>query len=202
MATTARFGRFLPLLLPALALAVVAGGKLGLLTYGSSGQRTTLRPEWLAADTSEYLFVFIGSSRCAVSRGSELRQAVLQARDALTRRAARDGVRLVTLGVAVDANADVGLSFLRLFGAWDEVSAGRAWLNHAVVRYVLRDIPGEVAVPQIVLLRRHVQFVSEQLRVGDDQLVTRKVGLGEIETWLKGGVGATGEGVLGHANPL
>jgi hypothetical protein len=180
--------KFLPLVLPVAALAVVIGQRIAPRSSPTATAPTLQRPDSMGLRSSEYVLVFIGSSRCSVSQSAQLRGIVKRTRAALGAQAARLGTELVTVGVSVDSDPSIGLDFLRQFGAWSEMSVGRGWLNETVIRYVWRDLPGEAAVPQLLLFRRDVHRLSGQLRVTDDAYVVRKVGIEEMQSWVNRGI--------------
>jgi len=90
-------------------------------------------------------------------------------------------------GVAVDESWELGVDFLTSIGDFDEILAGRSWLNTGVVLFGHRDMPGVIGVPQVVVIRRNVSQVGERTVIDPDQLLARKVGLDELWEWQERG---------------
>src|SRR5690606_19685836 len=86
------------------------------------------------------------------------------------------GMKVATMGVALDRALDPGLEFLKRFGDFDEVSVGRSWMNSGAVSYFWRDVAGPDAIPQLIVVRRTVDVAENSLTVSEDQLVGRAVG--------------------------
>jgi hypothetical protein len=148
-------------------------------------------PSMRAPAGQELAFVFIGASRCRPSNHESLPAAVEQAKLLLHDRAARSGRSFTALGIARDWRVDAGLAHLARFGRFDEVVAGRNWLNLGLLRYVWEDVPGEAATPQVLVLdRRLVDRNSAEAAEGvvqDERLVARLLGWDEIERWVERG---------------
>ncbi len=184
--------RTIPFALPtALAATIVIAGKILLPMNREAAVSPGSDVVGIEKAITEVVFVFIASSRCAAMRNEEVREAVLEVRDSVKVLASRIGARAVTMGVAIDFDQGAGISMLSKLGPWDEVAVGRNWLNAAVIHYVWRDVPGSPAIPQILLLRRTVRSVGDEVLVGDDSLLIRLVGGEEVMSWVtKGGVKA------------
>jgi hypothetical protein len=88
----------------------------------------------------------------------------------------------MTVGIAVDEDAERGLAVLREIGEFDEQIVGGGWFNTGAVRYALRDFAGVVAVPQLLILSRQVNTRLPRT-VGADSLHTRLVGAFAIARW-------------------
>ncbi|HWK90419.1 MAG TPA: hypothetical protein VNP72_10540 [Longimicrobium sp.] len=148
-------------------------------------------PSFRAPAGREMAFVFIGASHCTPSNHESLPPAVERLKLLLRDRAARSGRSFTTLGIARDWSVDAGLAHLGKFGLFDEVVAGRNWLNVGLLRYVWEDVPGQAATPQVLVLdRRLVDRGAPEAADGvvqDERLVTRLVGWEEIERWAARG---------------
>lgn len=163
-------------------------------------------PAFRAPPGRELAMVFIGSSRCAASNRESLPPAVERLKLLLRDRAAQSGRSFTTLGVARDWDVEAGLAHLRRFGRFDEVSAGRNWLNGGVLHYVWDDLPGQAATPQVVVVERRLvdRRTSEAADgvVQDERLVTRLVGWKEIERWARRGAPLQLPPVPAPADPI
>ena len=150
------------------------------------------QPEGRADSGPELVFVFIGASRCRWSNLAEARQLVRRAKLAVREAAHERGHGFAAVGIARDVVASEGTAHLREFGNFDEVTAGRGWMNIGVMRYVYDDLPGPAATPQIVVVKRNVRVENGQRAFVDEQVLTRLAGLVEIRKWVETGM------VLGH----
>lgn len=148
------------------------------------------RPARVTREGTELTLVYIGSSGCVPSNRKDLPGAVERLKLHLRHRAS-DANRLFTaVGVARDWEVTAGVGHLRKFGSFDEVMAGRNWMNAGVRAYVWEDIPGEATTPQVLLLEREVGDVSAagiQYGIHSERLVVRKVGADEIVRWARQG---------------
>lgn len=145
-----------------------------------------------AAPAAEWTLVYIGSSTCTPSNAPQLARASAELRELLAARAARNGTTFSTLGIARDRQVRAGLRHLRRHGEFDEVIAGRSWSNLGLQRYVWGDLPGQAATPQLLLVERTLDASSagqggRQFAIEGERLLVRKVGLDEIEAWLRDG---------------
>jgi len=89
--------------------------------------------------------------------------------------------RLWRVGIAVSSDPLAGFRFLEAFGNFEEVAAGGGWMNSAVRRYLSQDLPGPVAVPQVILIER--QLVVRRVgapATAREQILQRRVGLEDI----------------------
>lgn len=147
------------------------------------------KPSQQAPAGRELAFVFIGSSTCRPSNHELLPASVEQAKLLLRERAVRSGRSFTTVGIARDWSVEAGLEHLRRFGRFDEVVAGRNWINIGLLRYVWEDVPGEASTPQVLVLdRRLVDRRAPEAADGvlqDERLVVRLVGWDEIERWSR-----------------
>jgi hypothetical protein len=136
----------------------------------------------------ELVLVFIGSSTCGPSNQPGLPEKVEEIKLLLQARARADSQAFTTIGIARDWDVEAGIGHLRRFGRFDEVIAGRNWINTGLLRYVWEDVPGQAATPQLLVLERRVvdRRTPEAAEgvIRDERLVTRKVGSAEIARWL------------------
>ncbi len=133
----------------------------------------------------ELVAVLIASSHCSGSLRPDFVPAVLKMKRALAFKALSEHKRLVTVGAATDDSKDDGLTFLNMLGPFDEIVLGGNWLNEAATQYIWRDQPGVPAVPQWVLLERHVDINRKSINVGAERVVDRVIGANGMLEWLK-----------------
>lgn len=148
------------------------------------------RPAGVTREGTELTLVYIGSSGCVPSNRKDLPGALEQLKRRLRDRAGHADRGFSTVGIARDWEVQAGPGHLDKFGAFDEVMAGRNWMNAGVRRYVWEEIPGEAATPQVLVLERVVGDVTTseiQYGVQGERLVVRKVGADEILQWARQG---------------
>lgn len=134
---------------------------------------------------TELLAILIVSSVCGASEYDALPGDVEKIRAGLSRRAREHGWHFSALGIALDERPADGLAFLQRFGPLDEVLAGGSWLNTGSVEYLVRNLPGAMAVPSLIVIDRTVQTGPKRLVVGDDHVLARLVGLREISAYAQ-----------------
>ena len=137
---------------------------------------------------SELVFVFVGSSSCSWSNRPELRDFVRTARLAVRDKSIAEDIGFAAVGVARDVVASKGIAHLAAFGEFDEIMAGRGWLNSGVLRYIYGDLPGPAATPQILVVERRVVVDQGQRSVAGERVVARHAGLAEIRKWVDRGM--------------
>jgi hypothetical protein len=136
----------------------------------------------------EIVLVYIGSSTCGPSNSVDMRSQITVVRQILQEEAAKRGVRVRSVGIAKDIAVKAGLAHLRKMGPFDEVLTGRGWLNVGLERYVRSVMPGAAATPQLIVTVRKLSIVEGQSgSILDETVLTRKVGLEEIRTWVDAG---------------
>jgi hypothetical protein len=128
----------------------------------------------------DVIAVLVVASGCAPSRSADLPIWFSEFRAQLDNWGAKRGVRVAYAGVSLDSTADMGLDFLKRFGALDEVSAGRGWVNSGALMYLVRDQRGDLATPQVIILEREVDVDGSNLLVHEDHLIRRYVGTNAI----------------------
>lgn len=133
----------------------------------------------------EVAFVFITSSTCGPSNEPGLPGSVERLKLAARDYAARLGYGFSAGGVAKDRDVDAGLEHLEGFGAFDEVTAGRGWLNGGILRFVYGDVPSPAATPQVLVVERYVEVDEGERAIRTERLVGRRVGVTEIERWSR-----------------
>ena len=150
---------------------------------------------------NEWLLVFIGMANLPENASPQLGRAIRRAKAQLADRARAAGARFAAIGVSLDPEVRAGLAYLlegrnpyhpHDFGSWDEVHAGRGWLNTLAVSYIWRDrradIPG---VPQLLLIERTIDTESiGRIVLGADSVVQRLVGARAIIEWVNDGLPA------------
>lgn len=175
-----------------LALLVLALGSSSLI-----GQEYEPRYE-LPRTGSEVLLVFISTSGCIGNKAERLDDAIRGAKVALNERIEAQGQAFFTIGSAPQWSVEEGLDYLirgltpgfddKDFGPWDEVQAGRNWLNSSAVDYIWRGVRGRPAVPQIVVIERSVTRGEGGIQIGEDRLLARAIGGDGIVEWFDEGM--------------
>jgi hypothetical protein len=97
--------------------------------------------------------------------------------------AERKGIVLTKGAVAVSRSPESGVEFLRRFGPFHEVSAGRSWQGLGARHYVFETLPGPPEVPQVILLERQASLGSDGRPSIREQVLSRATGLEGITRW-------------------
>jgi hypothetical protein len=148
--------------------------------------RPVYEPSGSTESGDEIVLVFIGASFCNAHNLPGFPDVVESAKLRVREHAQARGMRFRAVGVALDWRPADGLAFLARFGEFDEVASGGNWINDGATKYIWRDIPGDADVPQLLVLRRSVHR-GEAIRVGEDKVVKRILGAGDIEKWVAAG---------------
>jgi len=124
----------------------------------------------------ELVAVFIVASTCGASHNPALPHILDSIRVRLGERATKAGEQLVTIGVALDDDPGTGIKFLSHFGRFDAMIAGGGWAGPGALDYMIRDLRGELAMPQLVLLSRDVTIGQTAIASSSDHVLGRYVG--------------------------
>lgn len=155
-------------------------------------------PEASMQPGTELVFIYIGSSSCHWSNVPELPSMVRKMKRAVRDQSRESGRNFSAMGVARDVVAQRGLKHLDRFGPFDEVTAGRGWLNLGVLEYIYGDLPGPAATPQIVVLEREIGRAGLR-SISRQRILERRVGLDEIEEWVNSGSSLGSLSQIGHS---
>jgi len=164
---------------------------------GNGAHTDTRRPADTLTGQDQLVMVYVGSATCAWCNHPAIPGLLRTIRGHLLAKADTMGWQLVTVGVAANWDVNEGIRHLRRLGPFDEVSAGMSWLNSIAIRYFWRDIPGQAATPELLVLARPVDKpdtaqVAGTFEVGDEILLVRKIGLPELQTWAAAGAPVPG----------
>jgi hypothetical protein len=151
--------------------------------YVAGGARATGR---------ELVMVFIGDSTCRWSTDPATIDAVRRLKVTLRDQAVGRGMSFAAVAVSGDRSTEAGAAFLHGLGAFDEIIVGDRAANSGWLRYVWRDLPGFSSTPQVVVTERVVEPAGgggeyNWRMVDQERLMARKIGAGEIRTWLERG---------------
>lgn len=142
----------LVLLLSVFLLAFLAASRLSQLpSPGDAGTQGVALSNPEAG--VEVAVVLIVSSRCAWSNDPDLVPAWTRIVNGITATLPQTADRISLIGVVEAATPNEGLAFLAGFGEFYEVIVGHA-LNNGALRYMINDLRGPIAYPQIVIVRR------------------------------------------------
>ena len=154
------------------------------------GHRDGYQPTYEAIPGAQLALVFIGSSKCAFSTNPELPRMIESAKSSVREAAMEAGRSFTALGIAKDWDVGAGVAHLATIGTFDEIMAGRSWMNEGVLKYVWQALPGKPSTPQVLVVERMVAVplaAGDRFKVSNESVITRKVGLGEIEQWVEMG---------------
>lgn len=138
---------------------------------------------------TEIVAVFFTTSTCVGNSYPGFRDIVRNINVGLADMGRMNGFVPRRIGVSLDFDIEAGLATLREFGPFDEVSIGNNWVNTAALRYMMLEMPGKLAVPQLVVVRREV-FAERgsQIAVDSEEVLLRLVGSDEIDSWYGSGM--------------
>lgn len=167
------------------------------LSGPAAGQEYTPR-ETMPDGGYEVLLVLVSTPNCPGNTQEGFDEAVRRAKVALQKRVESDGGSFYAIGAALAWDVEAGLEYLLRgttatdveleFGRWDEVSAGRNWMNHWSVDLIWTDDEGLPVVPQVVVLRRSVSLSQRTIKVGPAEILGRFTGADEIVRWAEKGL--------------
>ncbi len=179
------FARPISLLGPVVAIFVGAVLTAG-LRHHLSTRRAAASPteaystEFRPSVYAEEVAILFGSPTCGFSKIDGLIPATAALIDSLRVAAHAHGDSFSTVGVSLDGSVADGKAWLAPFGTFDELVFGRNWLNSVVVEYIWSDPDAKPAIPQLILLRHHVERGQRTIRLSRDTIVRRWVGVGDL----------------------
>lgn len=135
----------------------------------------------------ERLIVFIGSSACLSSTRDSLRSDLRVLGTKVLVKQPRAAPRMILIGVSVDYDVKAGTQYLNSLYPFQEIVAGRGFLNSASSLFILGQVSPALSVPQIVVLDRMIQVDSSSISVQQAKLVRRVIGADSIHAWVSKG---------------
>ena len=124
--------------------------------------------------------VFVVSGICGATAQEGFDEAYAEVETVLSSQANGEGLKLHTIGIAVDPLVEDGLAVLRRFGPFDEILAGAGWENGMSLHYLFGDLSVLPTVPQLLVFRRSVVPENRTLLIMQDTLLFALRGLEEI----------------------
>ena len=134
----------------------------------------------------ERLIVFVGSSTCPSSTRETLRDD-LRALASELRNPNNAAVIVRFVGVSTDDDPAIGSVFLTSIMPFDEIVAGRGWVNTGTDRYVFRDSTPMLVIPQVLVFERRMRADSTSIQLEVLQLRAQIVGADSIHSWVTNG---------------
>ena len=95
------------------------------------------------------------------------------------------GARFSSVGVALDWTPSAGIGWLKGIADFDEIIAGREWVNLGAIAYVWRDSSAVPALPQLVVLARTVRLENNRIVASQPQPILRLLGEQAIRAWVE-----------------
>ncbi|MDE0013372.1 MAG: hypothetical protein OXU36_19665 [Candidatus Poribacteria bacterium] len=136
--------------------------------------------------------VFFGSSVCAASNDEELPEMIDAIKKEMLRHAIDMDLGFNAVGVAIDWYNEDGINYLRKYGAFDEIVAGRKWHGLGARTFMKENIVGQTFTPQVLIyLRESASSEGEDLnsQLPRNTILVRKIGKQEIDIWIETGMG-------------
>ncbi|HEY7028246.1 MAG TPA: hypothetical protein VH438_11595 [Gemmatimonadales bacterium] len=166
-----------------LGLAFLFISSAGLLRAQDSAYAPSFEPP----KATQLVAVYIGSSTCGPCQSPELKAAIEQVKQGLRTKTTAAGQSFTAIGVAMDWSVEEGYDFLRKSGEWDEVVTGSNWINLGALRYIWADSTALSAMPQLVVVRRDIDWGKTQIDLTKERILLRLMGAPEIESWIRRG---------------
>lgn len=135
----------------------------------------------------ELLAILVTSSTCPAASDDGFHETFDRAIKKLRFDASSHGQHFATLGVAVDWDIDKGLQALGKLGQFDEIAAGRKWLNSTALRLIAPTAGGTPVIPQFIVVSRRVLQENGQVGATADSVILRLIGPDEIVAWERAG---------------
>lgn len=111
---------------------------------------------------------------------------VVAAKDAVRDLARESGYFFTTVGISDMWNPTRGVEQLARFGDFDEIIAGRNWLNTGIKAYI-DDLIAPAAVPQVIVTCRDVVVDAVPYQYGPMIELVRVLGRTELRSWAQSG---------------
>jgi hypothetical protein len=132
--------------------------------------------------------LYFGATGCGPCHDERLKAALGVLKERLTDVAGAAGGSLHFIGVALEADVDSGIAFLRGSTSFDEIVVGGGMkTNTAAVRYLVHGPPGYLGIPQIVIHQRHLRTQGGSIEVLEDREIARYLGSEKISAWVEAG---------------
>ncbi len=166
-------------------------GTLLLLAAALAPDRAAGQVEQPVSD--EYVVYFISATFCIANAQPWFEGTIREMMGSLRTTAEAQGRSLSIVGVSIDVEAREGVRYLERFGEFDEIVAGRNWLNTAVVELVWRGALGTPTIPQVIVVKRQIDRSNPRgLTVLENRRVLQIEGGDEIRAWVQRGAPVTG----------
>lgn len=133
-----------------------------------------------ASKSTEVLIIYFGSSQCSFCTSEDNKvyfdQIVKKIKE-------KNNLSVVTKGVSLDEQIEDGYEFLYKLNDFDEIVIGDKYNNSAFFKYVINDYKGVAVVPQIVIMLRTTEEVSNNLPldIKSEEFLYRIVGINKME---------------------
>ncbi len=144
------------------------------VTTAAASAASTYQPSYDRMEGEQLVLLFVGSSTCRASADPELPHGIETLKLRLAEYAEERSLGFRASAISVDWVPELGLDFLKPFGAFDEVSVGGNWTGHSLIRQTW-DHGLNPVTPAVYILRRTLVVEGDSLnldRLGlDDERV-------------------------------
>ncbi len=185
-----RFRRFFRSQLAYLPVLFVLLG-VGAAVVVTNRRATTVANEWQPAfgqsGKIETVLAVISSSTCPAGSEPGFADAIRAIRIGLRDRARGAGHTFSSIGVALDWNPQEGFNYLSKLAPFDELMAGRSWINAGALKFFWSEtLGGSATTPQIVVYDRVIRNLGNgQYELVSERQRFRKAGAREIIQWAQ-----------------
>lgn len=159
----------------------------------ASREADSLRAVAALGSGRQLIALVIVSSSCGFCQEKQMKAGLRQIRTKLQSSQGSSYSKVSVVGIAIDDDIRDGIGFLRSLGPYgevfDEISAGRGWLNEFITDFVWRDGIGKPATPQVILLAHTVDAsrYPDLIDIGADSVIRVIVGRDSLLGWIRSG---------------
>jgi hypothetical protein len=139
----------------------------------------------------ELVLIYFGASTCGPCVDPEFKAALRRLKTVVADIARSEHRTFRSIGVSIDWELELGLSFLNDSGPWNEVIVGNNWYNSAAIEHFWNQQDSMPALPQVLLLERSFAVTAKRRFPGPKNYLVRLVGRHEVEKWIADAVART-----------
>jgi len=152
-------------------------------------QSDQYQPIYNKQNITEYVFIYVGSSKCIYSNGYEFYKFVRDVKYQLYKRLTDNNLGFHTIGISAEADPNAGINHLRNFGNFNEFISGSGWNNSGVTKYIL-EYSQDYATPSILITKR--EYTDDNFKyVKSEDLIYSVSGKNRIVEWIQNGANFT-----------
>jgi len=131
-------------------------------------------------NVKEIVLIYIGSSQCSFCNSEENKSHFRSIKNKIKN---KQDFKFKSIGISLDSSTKNGFIFLNELDDFDEVIIADRIKNSAYFKYVLNEYKGIEIIPQIVIILRTYNDVSDDkaVEIDNEELLYRIVGTDKME---------------------